>query len=248
MKRVRLSRAKNFARAAAAAVFVAALSFGAPASQSADPSDILARAAEKGRQAAEALRKYTYYAELTLEIISPAETVTGKYYRFSKISHDGNGVEQEKIFEATTTLPPEMHITTNSVNNLLRVYRFMITPETMKQYEFTYVGRETIDELSTYAFDVKPKVKLPDPDKSAERYLKGRVWIDDQDFLVVKASGVALPEQRAHRTPKFETYFQNHDSFWFPAFVKADDDVRAGRRLTRVIITVRFTSYERPRG
>lgn len=254
MKRVRFCRARRAARAITAVAFIAALSYGTPATlsngprRSIEPSEVLSRAAEKGRAAMEALRKYTYYAELTLETISPAETITGKYYRFSKVSFDGNGVEQEKVLETTTTLPPELHITSNSVNNLLRVYRFMITPETIRQYEINYVGREAIDELNTYVFDVKPKVKLPDPEKSPERYLKGRVWIDDEDFLVVKAAGVALPEQRAHRTPKFETYFQNHDAYWFPAFVKADDDVRAGRRLTRVIITVRFTSYERPRG
>ncbi|HYP25778.1 MAG TPA: outer membrane lipoprotein-sorting protein [Blastocatellia bacterium] len=255
MKRIRTSRSRNPGRASAVAALLFALSFGPPAgvptggaSQKLDASEILARAVDRGGQAREALKKYTYYAELTLETVSPADTITGKYYRFSKVSYDDKGNEKERVFETTSTLPNNLSVASNSVNNLLRVYSFMVTPETMRQYEFNYIGRENIDELNTYVFDVKPKVKMPNPEKSSERYLKGRVWIDDQDFLVVKVGGEALPEQSDHRTPKFETYFQNHDKYWFPAYTKADDEVRTGRRLTRVIITVRFTTYERAAG
>jgi hypothetical protein len=61
-------------------------------------------------------------------------------------------------------------------------------------------------------------------------------------------AGEAVPEQSAHRTPKFETYFQNYDKYWFPAYTTADDEVRVGRRLTRVIAKVRFTSYKKSGG
>ena len=255
MRRARFNTSTKMARGAIMAAALLTLSFGPPAgvsveglSQRPSPAEILSRAEESGKRAWDALRKYTYYAELTLETVSHADTITGKYYRFSKISYDGRGNEQEKILETTSSLPSDLSMASNSVNNLLRVYGFMITPETVGQYEFNYVGRESIDELSTFVFDVKPKVRMPDPEKSSDRYLKGRVWIDDQDFMVVKVAGLALPEQRSHRTPRFETYFQNHDKFWFPAFTKADDDVLAGRRPTRVIITVRFTSYGRAAG
>jgi hypothetical protein len=157
--------------------------------QKPSPSEILSLAAEHGKETLQALRRYTYSAELTIETVSEADT--------------------------------------------------------LNQYEMSYVGSERIDELNTYVFDVKPKVKLPDPEKSTERYLKGRVWIDDQDLCVVKVAGNALPEQYTHRTPRFETYFQNHDKYWFPAYTSADDDVRVGRRAMRVIVKVRFMSYKK---
>jgi len=213
--------------------------------QTPSPSDTLAAAAEKGKQLLAALRGYSYYAELTIETVSQADTVTGKYYRFSQVSFDRDGNRQEKIFDNKSTLPEAVYIGTNAANNLTRVYQFIITPETLTQYELNYVGREKIDELNTYVFDVKPKIKLPDPDKSNERYLKGRVWIDDQDLCVVKVAGEALPEQSAHRTPRFETYFQNYDKYWFPAYAAADDTVRMGKYSTRVIVKVRFTSYKK---
>jgi hypothetical protein len=217
----------------------------AGARQGRTPAEALAAATDNGKRLVAALRDYTYYAELTIETVSQADVITGKFYRFSQISYDADGKRQEKIFEDKSTLPEGVHVGTNAVNNMTRVYQFIITPEAHNLYEFSYVGREKIDELNTYAFDVKPKVKLPDPDKSAERYLKGRVWIDDEDFQVVKVAGEALPEQSAHRTPKFETYFQNHDRFWFPAYTSADDELRVGRRFMRVVVTVRFTSYKK---
>jgi hypothetical protein len=222
--------------------------FGAARAQAAAkpvPAEILAASAEKGKSLLAALREYTYYTELTIQTVSQSDTITGKFYRFSQISFDQAGKRQERILENTSTLPEEVHIGTNAANNLTRVYQFIITPETMKDYEFTYIGRERVDELNTYVFDVKPKVKLPDPDKSSERYLRGRVWIDDQDLCVVKVAGEALPEQSAHRTPKFETLFQNVEQFWFPAFVAADDSVRMGKYSIRVVVKAHFTSYKR---
>ena len=209
------------------------------------PEEILSRTAEKGKELLAALHGYTYYSELSIETVSQSDTITGKFYRFSVISYTPDGNRQEKILENTSTLPKDVHIGSNAANNLIRVYQFIITPETINQYEITYVGRERVDELATYVFDVRPKQKMPDPDKSADRYLRGRVWIDDQDLCVVKVSGEALPEQSAHRTPRFETYFQNYGKYWFPAFVSADDQIRLGRYSTRVVVKVRFTSYKK---
>ena len=213
--------------------------------QNASPMEILSAAAARGKELMAALQSYSYYAELTIQTVSQSDTITGKYFRFSQISFDREGNRQEKVLENTSTLPRDVYIGTNAANNLTRVYQFVITPDTLSQYELTYVGRERIDELDTLVFDVKPKIKMPDPDKSDDRYLKGRVWIDEQDLCVVKVAGQALPEQSSHRTPRFETYFQNHDKYWFPAYTSADDNIRVGRYSTRVVVTVRFTGYKK---
>ena len=244
----RLSKAISV-RYRIAALVAAVLMIASPAAlasqEKTNPSDLLTASAQKGKQLTDALRGYTYYSELTLQTVSQADVITGKYFRFSQLSYDSAGNRQERVFETTSTLPKEAHIGTNAAYNMIRVYQFIITPDVLDQYEFSYVGRERIDELNTYVFDVKPRVKLPDPDKSPDRYLKGRVWIDDQDLQVVKVAGQALPEQTAHRTPRFETYFQNYDQYWFPAYTSADDEIRVSNRLSRVIVKVRFTSYKK---
>ena len=215
--------------------------------QNKDPAAVLAAAAENGKRVSAALRNYTYYSELTVETVSQADTVSGKYFRFSQISYDPDGVRQERVVEEKSTLPRDVHIGTSSANNLIRVYLFTLTPDSFGQYEFNYIGREKIDELNCFVFDVRPTVKMPDSDKNSERYLKGRVWIDEQDLQLVKAAGEALPEQSRRRLPRFETYFQNYDDGWFPAYTSADDGLRVGDHFARIIVKLRFTAYKKVR-
>jgi hypothetical protein len=215
------------------------------ASQKFSPQEILQAAAENGSLMLAALREYSYFTELSIETVSQADTITGKYYRLTEVTFDRNGNRRERDLENTSTLPKDIHIGASSASNLVRIYQFTITPETLGQYEFNYVGREQVDELNTYVFDVQPKVKMPDPDKSQERYLRGRVWIDDQDLSVVKVTGEALPEQRGRRTPRFETYFQNHDKYWFPSYSSGDDRIRVDKYSNRVMVKVRFTGYKK---
>jgi hypothetical protein len=239
---------RYFVRTMAACLLVAATVGWPPAyqaSQKESPSEILSAAAERGKALMAALHGYTYYAEVTIQTVSQADTITGKYYRFSQISFDRNGNRQEKVLENTSTLPKDVYIGTEHADNLTRVYQFIITPETVVQYEMNYVGHDQIDELNTFVFDVKPRFNVPASNRSRERYLKGRVWIDNRDLCVVKIVGEVLPEQRGHRTPKFETYFQNYDRFWFPAYSSAVDNIRTGDYFNPVVVNLRFTGYKK---
>jgi hypothetical protein len=215
------------------------------AGQKLSHQEILQAAAENGRLTLAALREYSYYDELTIETVSQADTLTGKYYRFAEISFDRDGNRRERVIETTSTLPKDVYIGTTTAKNLVRIYQFMITPDTLSRYDFNFVGRERLDELSTYVFDVEPRVKMSEPEKNDERFLKGRVWIDDQDLCLVKVAGQPLPEEKALRVPRFETYFQNEGKYWFPAYSSADDRIRLDKYPARVIVKLRFTGYKK---
>lgn len=246
----------NIALTIAATVIIAASFSRAPASRSLQPasqalqkespSEILSAAAQRGDRLQTELRNYTYFAELTIQTVSQADIITGKYYRFSQISYDRDGARRERVQENSSTLPKGIYIGTETAENLTRIYHFMITSETLKQYEVDYVGRERIDDLNTYVFDVKPRFKLPDKnDKNRERFLKGRVWIDDEDHCVVKVAGEPVPEEKGHQAPNFETYFQNYGSAWFPAYTSAVDFIRVEGYFNRVVINLRYTGYKK---
>src|SRR2546422_4399191 len=162
----------DIVRTIVAGLMIAVASPSPPASaalQKTSPAQVLSGAAERGKQLLAALRNYTYYSELTIQTVSQADTITGKYYRFSQISFDRAGNRLERVLENTSTLPTDVNIGTTTANNLVRVYPFIVTPETLNEYELNYVGRERVDELDTFVFDVKPKIKMPDPEKSQER-------------------------------------------------------------------------------
>ncbi|HXU37904.1 MAG TPA: hypothetical protein VN937_16190 [Blastocatellia bacterium] len=246
----------NIALTIAATVIIAVIFSGTPASralppaaqaiQKESPPEILSAAAERGDRLQTELRNYTYFAELTIQTVSQADIITGKYYRFSQISYDRDGTRRERVQENSSTLPKGIYIGTETAENLTRIYHFIITSETLKQYEVDYVGRERIDDLNTYVFDVKPRFKLPDKsDKNRERFLKGRVWIDDEDHCVVKVAGEPVPEEKGHQAPNFETYFQNYGSAWFPAYTSGVDFIRVEGYFYRVVINLRYTGYKK---
>src|SRR5205807_3879720 len=104
-----MMRNSVFAMAACLMIAAAAPWLPSHASQKESPSEILAAVAERGRALVTALRGYSYFAEVTIQTVSQADTITGKYYRFSRISFDRNGSQQEKVIEDTSTLPKEIY-------------------------------------------------------------------------------------------------------------------------------------------
>jgi hypothetical protein len=206
---------------------------------------ILLATAERGDRLQTELHQYTCFAELTIESVSQADTINGKYYRASQISFDRDGTRRERVMENTSTLPKGITIGTETADRLTRIYHFLITSETLKQYDINYIGREQIDELNTFVFDVKPHAKAIAADKSRERFLKGRVWIDGEDHCVVKVAGEPAPAEKGHQAASFETYFQNYGGWWFPAYIKAVDFIRVEGYFNRVVVNLRYTGYKK---
>ena len=77
---------------------------------------------------------------------------------------------------------------------------FALEAAKIGQYNIKYVGKERIDELDLYVFDVAPKV-TPDPKKTKERFFIGRIWVDDNDLQIVKSKGKAIPETKNNKFP-----------------------------------------------
>jgi len=209
------------------------------AAQQMSSTEILSRVASNGQEIGTSFDKLTRYEELRIQAVNIGNIVTGEYYRLSHIVRDRTERSAEKVMEEKSTLPNEAFFSIAAVHRLLQIYRFNITPEVLQQYEFNYIGRERIDDLNTFVFDVKPKDKVLARAAGESRYLKGQIWIDDQDMQVVKVSGEILPHSRPDRTPRFETYFKNYDRYWLPAYTTADEDLRMSDGTSRVIIKVR---------
>ncbi|HYL98197.1 MAG TPA: hypothetical protein VEZ90_04525 [Blastocatellia bacterium] len=212
------------------------------AGQNPDPSQVLVKAIENGQRVIDVLKNYECVRETKVEPIKPDLVIAGTYKRVSKLRRPSS--EQiETVTELKSDLGDDYRVSGQFLERLARLYYFLIGSHTADTYEFNYVGRERIDELNTYVFDIKPKVHKLDS-RSATRYLKGRIWIDGQDMEVVKVAGEIMPPAGPHRTARFETYFQNHGSYWFPAYSWADDDLPDGDAAYRAIIIIRYSQYK----
>jgi len=170
--------------------------------------------------------------------------ITGEYHRVSTFTFDDQGNRYEKIsYFPMPSFGGE--ITQEDLDDLGGIGPFALEPSKISQYDFKYVGKEKIDELSLYVFDVSPKV-MPDPKKTKERFFIGRVWVDDQDLQIVKTKGKGAPETKKNKFPVVETYREQIDGrYWFPTYSYADEELvfDSGDTL-HLRMKVRYSDFE----
>ncbi len=204
--------------------------------------EVVRRFAEAETQNKIARNNYTFTQDFDLITLGEAGSVTGRFHRVSDIVLDdrGNRIEKITFFPASTLTA--LQITNEDMQDLAGVQPFALAAEDLPKYQITYAGKEKVDELNTYIFDVKPKTIV-----KGQRYLEGRVWVDDQDLQIVKVKGQAVPEVGDQRFPHFESYRENIGGrFWFPTYIYADDvlDFRKGPAV-HLRMVVRFTNYKK---
>jgi hypothetical protein len=125
------------------------------------------------------------------------------------------------------------------------VNQFALEAAKIDQYNFTYVGKEHIDELDLYVFDVAPKV-VPSSKNIKERLFVGRIWVDDQDLQIVKTRGKGVPETKDNKFPNFETFREQIDGkYWFPTLARTDEElIYDNAPALHVRARVRYTDYK----
>lgn len=193
-----------------------------------------------------ALNNYAFKRDATIQTIGMGGQVTGEYRRVSDFSFDDKGKRYEKITFFPMTTMTEVSMTAEDLEDLGGIQPFALEISKIDQYNFVYVGKERIDELDLFVFDVGPKV-LPKFKKFGERFFQGRVWVDDKDLQIVKVKGKGVPEGDNDKFPVFETYREHIDGrYWFPTYTYADDKlVFKNGQVVHLRMRVRYSDFRR---
>lgn len=191
-----------------------------------------------------ALNVYAFNRNATISTIGMGGQITGTYKRESFMTFDGSGNRVEKILFFPISTLTEIVITQADIENLGGLDPFAIEPAQIDKYKFTYLGKEKIDELNLYVFDVAPKV-MPKAEKDGLRLFQGRIWVDDQDLEIVKSKGKAVPEWKDERFATIETWRENVDGkYWFPTFSSSDDElVFRNGQVVKMKIRVKYSNF-----
>ncbi len=192
----------------------------------------------------EALNIYAFNRYAALSTVGMGGQVTGTFRRDSYLTFSQAGERFEKILFAPISTVTDLTITAEDIENLGGINPFAIEPRVANLYSFTYLGKEKIDELNLYVFDVAPKV-APDPKKGEGKYFQGRIWVDDEDLMIVKSKGKAVPEKK-QRFPVVETTRENVDGkYWFPSYSASDDElVFDNGHAVKIKFRVRYKDYK----
>lgn len=219
----------------------------APASAPVDVDRIIRAFTTKETLFRKALNEYIFKRDAVLQQIGQGGQIAGEYHRISTFTFSDKGERYEKI--TFFPIPTFAAVQAEDIEDLGGVNQFALEAGKIDQYNFKYVGKERIDELNLYVFDVAPKI-VPDPNKTKERFFQGRIWVDDQDLQIVKTRGKGVPEGKNTRYPVFETYREQIDGrYWFPTYARTDEELVFNNGIVlHVRALVRYADYQRGKG
>lgn len=199
---------------------------------------------EKEREFRRALNNYSFRRKAEIQTFGDGGQITGEYIRESQFIFGDDGTRYEKVL--FMPIPTFGGVNPEDLDDMGGINQFALEPSKMNQYNFTFLGKERIDELGLYVFDVEPKI-MPDPKKSKERFFMGRIWVDVDDLQIVKTKGKSLPETQNNKTPVVETWRENIDGkYWFPTYVYGNDSLyfeKTGETL-KIKLRIRYTDYK----
>src|SRR5687767_4056142 len=128
------------------------------AAGAADVGRIVRAFTAKETEFRKALNGYTFTRDALLQTVGFGGQITGEYNRVSVFVFNDAGERFERITRFPAPTLTEISFTNEDLADLGGVQPFALEASKIDLYNFNYVGRERVDELDTFVFDVAPKV------------------------------------------------------------------------------------------
>jgi hypothetical protein len=88
-----------------------------------------------------------------------------------------------------------------------------------RYYNFNFVRREFLGDVRCLVIDVQPK-----PGDKTARF-QGRIWVDDQDYNIVRFNGTYYPQPKINFFFHFDSWRLNmRPGLWLPAYVYIEEN------------------------
>lgn len=214
----------------------------ASAQQQPTPDEILDKVVAQEQAEMGSLRHYSPIVETYIQTLRPDKELgsvpSGDKYFLGR-AELANGVDIEPLTRGTRT----MHSVLGSLSSfftmefLPRGFLQMIYLDTngfdRQHYRFTYAGREFLGEVRCLVFDVDPLTK-----DERGRFV-GRIWVEDQDYHIVRFNGGYSGGSRTNYYFNFDSWRTNAGkNEWLPAYIYSEEvnnaKVPAFRAQTRL--------------
>jgi len=221
-------------------------------------SEIIERFATRESTFKAARQHYGYTLDVTVETMN-GNAVDGTYHQVSEVSVNDRGERTERTTFAPQSTLHSLGLTKEDLDDIRERLPFVLTADHLSQFSIVYVGRQHVDQLDAYVFDVSPKEVLRKDDKKTPNPspgFKGRVWVDDRDFVIVKTCGKARGDVHAaslsrnapaNLTPTFVTYREQIDGkYWFTTYARADEFLHFPTGGVHIRELVKYSNYKAP--
>jgi hypothetical protein len=218
------------------------------------PDQIVQSMAAKESEFQEALNHYTYRRTARVDTVDDdTNKVSGEWYEVDDVIFDPTGRRTEKVvFAPPNTLDQGgIMMSPSDLQDIQHGYPFVLTKEDIPEYDLKYVGRQKVDEIDCYVFDVGPKTI-----QKNKRYFLGRIWVDATDLQIVVTNGRMVPDDtrkdKEDLHPPFMTWRAQVDGhYWFPVYTKGEGILHfAGGNFTmqedvHIRDIIKYSDYKR---
>ncbi len=186
------------------------------------PEEIIRRFSAQESEFQQALNHYTYRRAARVQTIDDDNQVDGEYYQVDDALFDSTGKRIEKVVYAPQNTLQRVQMSPSDLQEIQNRDPFVLTTEAIDQYNVKYAGRQKVDEIDCYVFDVAPKLI-----GKKHRYLDGRIWVDATGLQIVLTNDRMVPDSTRKNNkdlhPPFMTWRQQVDGhYWFPAYTKGE--------------------------
>jgi hypothetical protein len=186
------------------------------------PDEIIRKFAAKETEFQDALNHYTYRRIARVQTMDDDNKVDGEYYEVDDVIFDPSGRRTEKVVFAPGSTLQRVMMSPSDFQDIQRGYPFVLTAQDIGQYNIRYVGKQKVDEVDCYVFEVNPKQI-----EKGKRYLDGRIWVDATDLQIVVTNGRMVPDDtrkgKEDLHPPFMTWREQVDGhYWFPVYTKGE--------------------------
>ena len=199
----------------------------------------------------DALDHYTFRRTARVDEIGDDDKVSGEWYEVDDVIFDPTGRRTERVDFAPPNTLKQIMLSPSDLQDLQHGYPFVLTTADVPAYDVKYVGRQKVDEVDCYVFDVSPKTIA-----KGKRYLDGRIWVDATDLQIVVTNGRMVPDDTRKNSEDlhapFMTWRQQIDgNYWFPVYTKGEGILHFsggyGYMAQDVHIreTIKYTDYKR---
>ncbi len=211
------------------------------------PEQIIRRFAAKESEFQQALSRYSWRRAARVQTIDEDNHVDGEYYQVDDVSFDSTGKRTEKTVHAPQNTLQRVMMSPSDLQDIQNSDFFVLTAAQIGHYNLIYVGRQKVDEVDCYVFDVAPKVI-----EKKHRNFSGRIWVATAGLQIVVTQGrmVSAVARKKDLDPPLMTWRQPVDgNYWFPAYARTEGVLHfsGGRGFmpqnVHIRDTIKYTGY-----
>jgi len=204
--------------------------------------DVIQKFAAKEAAFAKARENYTYKQTVRFAVLDSGGRPAEKWDETSEIVFTNEGKRTEHVTFSPVNTLKRITLEPEDLEDIRNVQPFVLTSAELPKYLIRYLGKDTLDEISCYAFAVKPKKLEP-----GQRYFQGIVWVDDRDLQIVKSygRGTGIKRNKTSQYAKFETYRQQIDGvYWFPTYTISESTLHFPDDDVPIRQTIKYEDYK----